>query len=366
MNKILRSPGQYIQGRKALSGLSQLIRCMGEKPLVIMGPIVYKKLSCTIKDVLKDYDAAYEIFTGEVCMAELNRMLASMDSNKCDIVIGVGGGTTIDLAKATAFKAAAPLVIVPSSVSTDAPCSAISILYKENGEFDRYFHLDRNPDIVLVDTEIIMDAPAAQFVAGMGDAMSTYFEARACRRSGALNPSNGFPTVSGYNTAKLCWDNLKQYGRAALRSLRAKEYSEAFDIIIETNTYLSSVGFESGGLAGAHGIQKGLLQIPECADQPHGMLVAYCTQVQLVLENSQDDLKEVRSFCKDVGLPLCLEDLGYNKIQHADLLRAAEFCMRENNTIHNMPIKITTNSIINSILQADFEGRAYKGSTTSL
>ena len=55
--------------------------------------------------------------------------------------------------------------------------------------------------------------------------------------------------------------------------------------VVEINTYLSGVGFESGGLAAAHGIQKGFTVIPELHNALHGEKVAFCTIAQLVLEN---------------------------------------------------------------------------------
>ncbi len=42
-----------------------------------------------------------------------------------------------------------------------------------------------NPNLVLVDTDIIANAPARLLVSGMGDALATYFEAKACQASNA-------------------------------------------------------------------------------------------------------------------------------------------------------------------------------------
>ena len=112
---------------------------------------------------------------------------------KSTAVVGIGGGKILDTAKAVAHYAALPAVIVPTVASTDSPCSSLGVVYLDSGEFDHYLFLNRCPDMV-VDTAVVAKALVALLVAGMGDAMATYFEARACRASGSDNQTAGKPT----------------------------------------------------------------------------------------------------------------------------------------------------------------------------
>lgn len=114
---------------------------------------------------------------------------------KSTAVVGIGGGKILDTAKAVAHYAVLPAVIVPTVASTDSPCSSLSVVYLDSGEFDHYLFLNRCPDmVVVVDTAVVAKALVALLVAGMGDAMATYFEARTCRASGSDNQTAGKPT----------------------------------------------------------------------------------------------------------------------------------------------------------------------------
>jgi glycerol dehydrogenase len=56
----------------------------------------------------------------------------------------------MDTAKSVANPAGLPLVIVPTIASTDAPTSALAVVYAEEGGFLEYRFFGRNPDAVIV------------------------------------------------------------------------------------------------------------------------------------------------------------------------------------------------------------------------
>lgn len=166
-------------------------------------------------------------------------------------MIGIGGGKIFDTAKAVAYYAGTPVFICPTIASTDAPCSALSVVYTEEGIFEKYLFLPANPNLVLMDTDIITKSPVRLTVAGMGDALATYFEARACKRSGATSCAGGKTTEAAMALEKLCFDTLMEEGVKAKIALEAGVCTPAVEKVIEANTLLSGIGFESAGLAGA-------------------------------------------------------------------------------------------------------------------
>ena len=51
-------------------------------------------------------------------------------------VVGVGGGKILDTSKAVAYENNIPVAIVPTLASTDAPCSALAVVYSDEGVFE--------------------------------------------------------------------------------------------------------------------------------------------------------------------------------------------------------------------------------------
>lgn len=303
-----------------------------------------------------------ERFQGEITQAEIDRLCGRCKEFQADIVVGIGGGKTLDTAKAVAYYTGnIPVVIVPTIASTDAPCSALSVIYKEDGSFDRYLFLPSNPAAVIVDTAIIANAPARLLVAGMGDALATYFEARAVQRANKMNIAGGKGTQAAMALARLCYETLLQEGIKAKAAAEAHVITEALERIVEANTLLSGIGFESCGLAGAHAIHDGLTALEDTHGAYHGEKVAFGTLCQLVLENAPlDEIEEVIEFCLNLGLPVTLADLGVKTIREEEIRKVAELACAEGETIYNMPFEVTPEKVYAAILAADRLGHLYK------
>lgn len=358
-NMMLKSPATYIQGAKAIYQIDKYLSGMGDAFLVIIGGTTGNFMKPIMSEIFGKTDKKihFEVFKGECSKANVDRLVEVAKSIGATAVLGMGGGKVLDTAKAVGYFADISTVIIPTGASTDAPCSSLSVLYTEDGVFDRYLHLDKCPDMVFVDTEIVAKAPVKLTVAGMGDALATYFEARACRASGSKNQLSAMPTKSATALASLCWENLKQYGYDAKKALEAGEITQAVETIIETNIYLSGVGFESGGLAAAHGIQKGFTVIPELHKNLHGFNVSFCTLAQLVLEEKYDELEEVMDFCVSVGLPTSFKDLGYENYDSDMIMEVAKKACVEDSTIYNLPFSVDEKMVADALVKADALGR---------
>lgn len=361
MDRIIQSPGKYIQGADALTRLGDYLKPMAERWLVIGDKFVLGFAEAALRQSLDSAALTADIvpFNGECSQNEIDRLRDIAVKARCQAVLGIGGGKTLDTAKALAHFMALPVAIAPTIASTDAPCSALSVIYTDDGEFDRYLMLPHNPNMVIVDTRIVAGAPARLLAAGIGDALATWFEARACSRSGATTMAGGKTTQAALALAELCYNTLLEEGEKAMLAAEQHVVTQALERVVEANTYLSGVGFESGGLAAAHAIHNGLTAIPDAHHYYHGEKVAFGTLTQLVLENApQDEIETVAALCYAVGLPITLAQLAIKEDVNAKMRTVAEAACAPGETIHNMPGGATVEQVYAALLVADKFGQA--------
>ncbi len=193
MELMIRAPIRYIQFAGAMDRFGSYVSTMGRRILVVGTDNGRQRFGQQLDRSLfaADCSAQYSSFSGACTHRAVSQVLEEYQASGCDLIAGIGGGQTIDTARAAADVLGTPLVVVPTVASNDAPCSALAIFHDEAGEVIEIRVTKRNPDLVLVDTEVIANSPARMLSAGMGDALSTWFEARACKASGARNLAGG-------------------------------------------------------------------------------------------------------------------------------------------------------------------------------
>lgn len=312
-------PGRYVQGPGELSRQGRYLSWLGCAAYVLFDQGTEDRLCKQIVDGFLDEDLSepfFKIYDGPCTEDAVVEMAKEARAEYCDMVVGIGGGKILDIAKAVAFYAEVPLCVCPTAASMDGPCSAISVLYHEDGSFDHYLMLEKNPDLVVVDTNVVAAAPLRMTVAGMGDALATYFEARSCAAAHGANEHGGAPGHLALVAARACYDTL----------------------------------MECGGLALAHAIANGLTILPECRAM-HGEAVAFGLVVQLRLERAPE-LDQVLEFCQRVGLPTTLEELGLGEISDADLQGVANAVFRNERNMANEQAKVTKQKLVQLMCEA--------------
>jgi glycerol dehydrogenase len=227
--------------------------------------------------------------------------------------------------------------------------------------FEEYMLLPRNPDLVLVDTQVAANAPVRFLVAGMGDALATWVEARAAAEARKTAMAGGVPTMAALALAKLSWDILHSYGLSAKRAAQEHVVTPAVEKVVEANTLLSGLGFESGGLAAAHAVHNGLTALPATHDHMHGDKVNFGTLTQLALEGRPTaEINDFIGFCNSVDLPTTLEEVGLGGADRDDLMTVANTATVPGETIHNMPFPVDAAMVCDAMIAADAHGRAFR------
>jgi glycerol dehydrogenase len=365
MLKVFCSPSRYTQGPHATEQLGAEIRNLGlgGPALIVAGNSAIHLLSKAWEKTFVNAEIHHEVFrfAGECTTAEIRRGCQAARDAAAQVVIGAGGGKVLDTARAVAADLMLPVVNCPTIASSDAPCSALSVIYTEEGTVEQYRIYRRNPDLVLVDTTVIAKSPIRPLVAGMGDALATWFEAKVCADGGVKNMRGGASTRSALALAELCYKTLLADGVASIEALRHQEPNDALERLVEANTLLSGLGFESSGLAAAHAIHNGLTTASGTHSSMHGEKVAFGLLAQLMLESQPATVvEEVLAFSTSVGLPTSFADVGIANPSQELLEKIAARATAPDETIHNESIPVTAKMVVEAMRTADAAGTAFR------
>ncbi|MCP4376506.1 MAG: glycerol dehydrogenase, partial [bacterium] len=253
-------------------------------------------------------------------------------------------------------------VTVPTIASNDSPTSSYTVWYDNDGNCMGFESWGVNPDLVLVDSQVVANGPVAAFVAGIGDGLGTWVEAAACFSVRADNLAGGKATMSAMAVARLCYDVLMEHGIDARRDVEQNIVTPSVEKVIEANVLMSGLGFESCGVATAHMIANSLPAFPECHHLMHGHEVGFGVISQLCLDDDVDveERNAIIDFEIEIGLPVTFADLGLEGVDRSRLKTIGDFCAGEGSLCCNHPFDVTSDDIVNAMIAADALGRERK------
>ncbi len=364
MKSVLIAPRKYVQGRGILKELGSYLKILGRRPLVLWDECVKGIVGATVLESIRQagLEPLEAMFQGEATLQERERVGHLARQHAADISVGLGGGKILDVAKAVAVDAGLKMVTCPTIASNDSPTSAASVWYDQQGNFVNFECWPSNPDLVLVDSLIIARGPVRAFVAGMGDALSTWVETEAACKMRATNLAGGRPTMAAVALARLCFDTLMEHGLEAKRDLQCQALTPAVEKVIEANVLLSGLGFESGGLATAHMVGNLLSNVPECKRIMHGEKVAFGIITQLCLDDEIDvrQRNTIVDFEIAAGLPVTFADIHLEGLARQRLDEIGTACAGEGSLCHNHPFPVTADDVVDAMIAADVLGHERK------
>ena len=254
-------------------------------------------------------------FGGACTQAAMDRLADALRPLQPAFLVGMGGGKAIDTAKGVARLLGLPLVSVPTLVSNCAPITALSVVYREDGPFERFLFYDAPPALTLVDLYIAAKAPAAYFRAALGDTLAKHLEATFSAKADRLGESLDHMSAIGIALSSTCYEPILAFGRAALDEVERGEAGPAMELcarsVIVSAGLVSLLANDDYNCALAHAVCYGLQRFPHVErDCLHGDLVAYGALVQLVLDGQEDRARALRGFLVTLGTPVTLSQMG--------------------------------------------------------
>ncbi|TJX15900.1 iron-containing alcohol dehydrogenase family protein [Tissierella creatinini] len=304
---------KYVIGQDAFDAIPSICLNFGKNLQIVGGKTGLASSINALKKSLKnsEINLMEPIWYGGECTDENIELLTKeIGDNGANIIAGLGGGKAIDTAKAVGDKLGLPVITIPTIASTCAGTSGLSVVYDKNHKFTRFIHFDAPPICSFINSQIIAEAPAEYFRAGMGDTLAKFYECSFAARGDSLNYTNGL----GKTISHMCADPLFEHGRKALKDCEENKITPSLEQIIQAiivNTGMVSILVdEDYNGAVAHSLFYGLTILPHIEEKYlHGDVVAYGILVQLVIDKKLDEAMKVRNFLKDIGCPTTLKDI---------------------------------------------------------
>ncbi len=144
----------------------------GKNALITSGPQTMQIAGNKVKKLLEK--SGYKVFHQRSEVADEKTISAAQNQikqHKINIALGVGGGTSIDVAKLSSSRENVPFISVPTAASHDGISSPIASI-KQDGSFKSY--PATAPIAIVADVSIIKTAPRKMLAAGCGDLLANY------------------------------------------------------------------------------------------------------------------------------------------------------------------------------------------------
>lgn len=297
------------------------------------------------------------IFRGH-CSAAAVDVLANEAGEDRQVVIGVGGGTVLDTAKALAHRLGLPVVTVPTIAATCAAWTPLSVWYNDAGEALNFEVFPQANHLLLLEPQIILQAPARYLQAGIGDTLAKWYEAVVL----APEPAELPLTVRlGLDIAKTLRNVLLEKSESALADQQAQQLTLAFrdvvDAIVAGGGMVGGLGERYTRIAAAHAVHNGLTVLPQTAQFLHGTKVAYGILVQSALLGQDEVTAQLIAAYKRFDLPTTLAQLEIDIHQRDQVDRVIQHTLRPVESIHYLPLRLTPATLWAALEKVEALGR---------
>ncbi|PMB17544.1 iron-containing alcohol dehydrogenase family protein [Fischerella thermalis] len=343
------APAKVIRGSQILTQVSNEITRLGHRPLIVTGNHTQKAVQPHLQPLLEHQQLQFALaeYTPDCSEASLKSLRKAAKEHQADVIIGIGGGKALDTAKLLAHQLHLPVVTIPTSAATCAAWTALSNVYSEQGAFLYDVALDRCPDLLILDYDLILTAPPRTLVAGIGDAIAKWYEA-------SVSSGNSDQTliIAAVQQARVLRDILLQKSAAALQQPGSEVWQQVVDATVLLAGVIGGIGGAQCRTVAAHAVHNGLTHICK-SGSIHGEKVAYGILVQLRLEEmiqgnqlAAAARQQLLKFYGEIGLPQTFSDLGLDCVTLGELQKAAEIALAPNSDIHRLPFKVTLEQLM--------------------
>lgn len=335
-------PQEYAFRESILDSLPERLHSLKiKKVLIVHGTVSWKKARPFLKGLYNSGTIIHEyLFSGEASSAAIEKLVRQIEEEEVDAVLAVGGGKIMDTVKYAAYKAKVDAVMIPTLASNCAPWTPVAVVYSEEGVFESLDLLPRQVALLLVEPELIVDAPADYFVAGMADTLAKWYESDAILSRQAGDSGMLF---MARQAAAYCRDIILAQGEEALREAESGTAGAAFRAVAEAIIAISGLvggfGDELARTTIAHEIHDALTVFPQAHSFLHGHKVGYGILVQLAVEGNWQEIERLLPLYREMGIPASWKELQI-PLTKENAREISTIASREGLPVHHLPYPI--------------------------
>ena len=348
------APAAVLRGEGAWSEALPRIRALCSKPLVLGRSSATAGLRRELTDDIAACGLTPKLASlqYDCCESDLTRLL--QEAADCDAVLAAGGGKVMDAGKLLADQLSIPCITVPLSAATCAGWTALSNIYSPDGAFERDVVLKQCPDLLVFDHGLVRQAPPRTLASGVADALAKWYEASVS----SADSSDGL-VQQAVQMARVLRDQLLIDSPLALQDCESAAWARTAEACALTAGVMGGLGGARCRTVAAHAVHNGLTQLQACHHVLHGEKVGFGILVQLRLEErlggnrlAAQAHRQLLPLLRDLGLPVCLEDLGLAQASLNDLQQVCSFACREGSDLHHLPFAVTPGALLEALVGA--------------
>jgi len=347
--QVIRGSGAWIEAQKPISNLFRNPLLLGRSEST---QAIRSKLSRELNQSgLRVFEENLE---HDCCEPDLQRLQKDFVRQSCDGVIAAGGGKVLDSGKLLADRLDVPCVTVPLSAATCAGWTALSNLYSPDGAFEGDQGLKRCPDLLIFDHDLLLKAPKRTLASGIADALAKWYEASVSSGS-----SQDGVIQQAVQMARVLRDQLLIDSITAMKEPGSEAWKRVVDACGLTAGVIGGLGGARCRTVAAHAVHNGLTQLEACHAVLHGEKVGFGILVQLRLEErlggnrlAAQAHRQLLPLLRELGLPVCLDDLGLGHASIHQLQQVCQFACREGSDLHHLPFEVSPGALIEALVGA--------------
>lgn len=354
----------YTIGSNCYNEIPWVTRKYGKTAVVIGGKTAMSKVKDALSNGIADSDLKITDFIwygGEATYENADQISAMEAVKDADMIFAVGGGRVMDTCKVIRDKLDKPMFTFPTIGSNCAATTSIAVIYHPDGSVNNYYFSKTPPEHIFINTKIIAESPENLFWAGIGDCISKELEAEISIRG---HKASHTPLMGTY-LSKTCIEPIIEYGKKAYED--CKNNIDSFELEQVVLDIIISTGFVSNFMTTendyyynsslAHGFYNGTSVIPNCIhNHLHGEIVSFGSLVLLTYDKNYDECDRIMAFHKEMGLPVCMEDIGLTENDLPAVAQRASVTKEWT----CVPYEVTKEKFIAAIKECSERGKRFK------